>query len=556
MADRKITDLTEISATSADDVLHLIDFNPNARNTKITLANFFSFIPANVTFGSASSPCNMTIYGSSVNSNQQFVTANDTHIFNVNTSFQQAVSIGDATLNPQVIVNHYGYNNLTGYMNAVAANVEVGATGAGNGKKLEVTGDTGHFKTDGDQHVEISGRLHVIANSVMVGNSTVGQDFQAMGADGVATDYVWWKKMTSTLEVAKPAQLIANTSGALFVDGATQLGNDTTGSDVKIVGSGSKSIYFDSATNGLNADITDTTWMGTWAFGTGASSSDVTFNGTTGNMVWDASASKLINQNETSQLGMLEMGTSGGTSNPLLRVWGSTGAKGLFVNGTNDTVVANVADANGFTINGSFVIGADGTSGANVSWFTDTAGESLTFDGDLREMTFTATSQDGFIMNSNTTIGAAASGGVGFHHYGPGKFRFDAVPVIVGNSSVVTSALSNGGAGDIKGAMVFQQVSSGSGLPDSAVIAAATGLQTQAYLYSRLDGGQSAIHVMDSAGTETKISSHTDDDQHDYEIADSAWVNGRKRHRRINMIKLAKALEEVTGEKLLEEWYD
>ena len=159
-----------------------------------------------------------------------------------------------------------------------------------------------------------------------------------------------WKKMTSTLEVAKPAQLIANTSGALFVDGATQLGNDTTGSDVKIVGSGSKSIYFDSATNGLNADITDTTWMGTWAFGTGASSSDVTFNGTTGNMVWDASASKLINQNETSQLGMLEMGTSGGTSNPLLRVWGSTGAKGLFVNGTNDTVVANVADANGFTI--------------------------------------------------------------------------------------------------------------------------------------------------------------------------------------------------------------
>lgn len=556
MADRKITDLTEISATSADDVLHLIDFNPNARNTKITLANFFSFIPANVTFGSASSPCNLTIYGSSVNANQQFVTANDTHIFNVNTSFQQAVSIGDATLNPQVIVNHYGYNNLTGYMNAVAANVEVGATGAGNGKKLEVIGDTGHFKTDGDQHVELSGQLNVIANSVIVGNSTVGQDFMAHGADGVATDKVHWAKTTSSLTVAKPAQIIANTTGALYVQGASQLGDDTTGSDVKISGSSSKSIYFDSATNGLNANITDTAWFGTWAFGDGSTSSDVTFNGTTGNMVWDASASKLINQNETSMLGMLELGASGGTSNPLMRVWGSTGAKGLFVNGTTDTVVANVADANGFTINGSFVIGADGTSGANVSWFTDTAGESLTFDGDLREMTFTATSQDGFIMNSNTTIGAAASGGAGFHHYGPGKFRFDAVPVIVGNSSVVTSALSNGGAGDIKGAMVLQQVSSGSGLPDSAVIAAATGLQTQAYLYSRLDGGQSAIHVMDSAGTETKISSHTDDDQHDYEIADSAIINGRKRHRRINMIKLAKALEEVTGEKLLEEWYD
>ena len=123
----------------------------------------------------------------------------------------------------------------------------------------------------------------------MVGNSTVGQDIQAMGADGVASDYMWWKKMTSTLEVAKPAQIVANTTGALFVDGATQLGNDTSGSDLKIVGSSSKSIYFDSATNGLNANITSTTWYGDWAFGDGATQNDVTFSGVTGNMVWDAS---------------------------------------------------------------------------------------------------------------------------------------------------------------------------------------------------------------------------------------------------------------------------
>ena len=557
MADRKITDLTEISATSADDVLHLIDFNPNARNTKITLANFFSFIPANVTFGSASSPCNLTIYGSSTNANQQFVTANDTHIFNVNTSFQSPVSIGDATLNPQVIVNHYGYNNLTGYMNAVAANVEVGATGAGNGKKLEVTGDTGHLKTDGDQHVEISGRLHVIANSVMVGNSTIGQDVQAMGADGVATDMLHWQKATSTLLAAKPAQIVANTTGAMYVQGATQLGDDTTGSDLKVSGASGNSIYFDSATNGLTASIVDTTWMGTWAFGSGASSSDITFNGTSGNMVWDASASKLINQNETSMLGMLEMGTSGGTSNPNLRVWGSTGAKGLFVDGTNDTVVANVADAGGFTIHGSFVIGADGTSGANVEWHTDTAGEGLTFDGDLREMKYTSTAEEGVVLNSNTTIGAGVSGGAGFHAYGPGKFRFDAVPMIVGNSSVVTTDLSGTTSAktDAQGCMILQQIASGSGLPNGTNVGTAA-VTTQAYIYAKLDGGQSAIHVMDSTGTETKISSHTSDAEKDYEIADSAFVNGQMRHRRINMIKLAKALESVTGEELIEEWYE
>ena len=255
-------------------------------------------------------------------------------------------------------------------------------------------------------------------------------------------------------------------------------------------------------------------------------------------------------------LGALTLGSAGGTSNPNITAYGSTGAKGIFWAGASDTVVANVADANGFTIHGSFVIGADGTSGANVNWHTDTTGEGLSFDGDAREMTFTATSEAGLIMHSNTTIGAAVSGGAGFHHYGPGKFRFDAVPLIVGNSSVVTSSLSNAGANDIKGAIVLQQISSGSGLPDGTVIGNATGLQTQAYLYARLDGGDAAVHVMDATGTETKISSHTNDDQKDYEIADSAIIGGKKRHRRINMIKLAKALEEVTGETLLEEWYD
>ena len=359
MADRKITDLTEISATSADDVLHLIDFNPSARNTKISLANFFSFIPANVTFGSASSPCNLTIYGSSTNANQQFVTANDTHIFNVNTSFQQSMTVGDATLNPQVVLNHYGYNNLTGYMNAAAANVVVGATGVGNGKKMEVYGDTGHITTDGDQHVEISGRLNVIANSVMVGNSTVGQDVQAMGADGVATDMMHWQKMTSTLMAAKPAQIVANTTGAMYVQGATQLGDDTTGSDLKIQGSSSKSIYFDSATNGLNGNITSTNWFGEWTFGDGATQNDITFSGVSGNMVWDASASTLINQNDTSMLGGLYLGTAGGTANPVIQAWGSTGAKGIFWNGATDALVANVADSNGFQLHGSFTIGAD-----------------------------------------------------------------------------------------------------------------------------------------------------------------------------------------------------
>ena len=546
MADRKITDLTEITAPSADDVLHLIDFNPSARNTKITLANFFSFIPSNTTFGASGTPCDITIYGSNINANQMFTSANDTHTFNCNTFHTRAVSIGDGVTYGSIVMDHYGTYSLRGEANLVGANTVIGATGAGNGKKLEVYGNTGHISFDAEETTEIMGVTNMIGGTVSVGNSTVGQSMSVYGQPGVGN--AMYDSTTTTQVISKPAQIVANTTGALYVQGATQLGDDTGGNDVKIMGSGAASIYFDSATNDLHANIASTTFKGNFNVGDGAFQYDVSLHGAAGNTFWDGSQTKLTVNGATNANGLFEVGQLGAGFNATIN--GSNGARGLFWNATNDTMTANVADSDGFTVHGSSSVGADGVA-ANATWYSATAGESLHFNGTDREMTYKSTSTEGFIIDANCSIGASDSADSGLHVYGPNKVRFDTVPVIVGNSSVVT-ALS-GSSGELNGTLIFQTRTVGTGNPDATLVAAAT-QHTQAYIHARQDGGVAELFVMDSNGVETRISSHTHDDEHDYEIHDRVAVEGGIRHRKINMIKLARALEKVTGETLIEEY--
>ena len=114
MADRKITDLTEISLSTSDDILHLIDFNPSARNTKITLANFFNYIPSDMTLGNSTTGQNLTLYGQNQQGNVSWSAANDTFTINGNTNFTRSIEIGDNTINTSLVMNHYGTYNLYG----------------------------------------------------------------------------------------------------------------------------------------------------------------------------------------------------------------------------------------------------------------------------------------------------------------------------------------------------------------------------------------------------------------------------------------------------------
>jgi len=546
MADRKITDLTEISALSADDVLHIIDFNPSARNTKITLANFFSFIPSNTTFGSTSTPCDVTIYGSNMNANQTFTSANDTHTFNCNTQYTSFVSIGDATTFNALQFNHWGTYNIVGDVNGAAANVLIGATGAGNGKKMEVFGDTGHVKTDGDQHVEISGQLNVIANSVIVGNNTIGQDLKAWGEDGIATDWVWWRKASSTLEVANPTQIVANTTGALYVSGASQLGDDTSGSDLKISGSGGFNIYFDSAANKWTQNVANTEFAGDIHVGNGGLGNqyDVTFYGAGGNTFWDGSATQMTVNGGLNANGILEVGQAGAGFNTTIN--GSNGARGLFWNSATDVLTANVAGADGMIIHGSLATGQD-TVEANVHFHTSGTGEHLFWNGTDKEMSVTLNSTEGATFTSNVHLGATDSTSDGLHMYGPGLMRVQTTPVGIGDSNI-NFAYATGGA-VLEDTMVFQNASA----PPSAAAVTGTVNHTQAYLYGKVTSGSASIFAMDSNGVEVRLASHDKDGKwvHHERIpqADGSVLN-----RKINMHELAVQIEKLTGETIITEW--
>ena len=545
MADRKITDLTEISALSADDVLHIIDFNPSARNTKITLANFFSFIPSNTTFGSTSTPCDVTIYGSNMNANQTFTSANDTHTFNCNTQFTSFVSIGDATTFNSLVFNHWGNYNITGEINAASANVIVGTTGVGNGKKLEVYGDTGHIKTDGDQHVELSGQLNVIANSVIVGNNTVGQDIKAWGEDGIATDWVWWKKATSTLEVANPTQIVANSSGALYVDGASQLGCEATGSDLKVIGSGGYNIYFDSAANKWTQNVANTEWAGDFHFGNGGLGNqyDMTLYGVSGNVFWDGSATQMAVNGGFNANGIVEVGQAGAGFNTTIN--GSNGARGLFWNSATDVLTANVAGTDGMIVHGSLVTGQD-TVEANVTFHTAGTGEALTFNGTDKEMTIKLNSTEGVTMDCNVHLGSTDSTSNGLHMYRPNLMRVQGTPIGIGDSNINFAYAS--GSALLEDTMVFQVASA----PPSIAAVTGTTNHTQAYLYGKADSGSCSVWVMDSNGVEVRQASHEDGEWVHYERVPQA--DGKVLNRKINMLKLARALEQVTGEDLVTEW--
>lgn len=545
MADRKITDLTEISALSADDVIHIIDFNPSARNTKITMANFLSFIPSNTTFGSSSTPCDVTIYGSNMNANQTFTSANDTHTFNCNTQFTSFVSIGDATTFNSLVFNHWGYYNITGEVNAAAANVIVGTTGVGNGKKLELYGDTGHIKTDGDQAVEISGQLNVIANSVIVGNNTVGQDLKAWGEDGIATDWVWWKKATSTLEVANPTQIVANSSGALYVDGASQLGCEATGSDLKVIGSGGYNIYFDSAANKWTQNVANTEWAGDFHFGNGGLGNqyDMTLYGAGGNTFWDGSATQMTINGGLNANGITEVGQSGAGFNVTIN--GSNGARGLYWNSATDVMTANVAGTDGFIVHGSLVTGQD-TVEANVTFHSSSTNENLFFNGTDRELSYTSTSTEGATFTSNVHLGAADSTSDGLHMYGPGLMRVQTTPVGIGDSNI-NFAYATGG-NTLEDTVVMQNASA----PPSITQVQAVPNHTQAYLYGKVDSGSCSVWAMDSNGVEVRQASHEDGEWVHYERVPQA--DGKVLNRKINMLKLARALEQVTGESLVTEW--
>lgn len=77
-------------------------------------------------------------------------------------------------------------------------------------------------------------------------------------------------------------------------------------------------------------------------------------------------------------------------------------------------------------------------------------------------------------------------------------------------------------------------------------------LQNHAHIYSKLDSGTAEMFVQDSDGNVTKISPHNSEGEWEYFSRNT--VTGKV--VRINMEKMVRKLEEITGESFMEEWYE
>ena len=77
-------------------------------------------------------------------------------------------------------------------------------------------------------------------------------------------------------------------------------------------------------------------------------------------------------------------------------------------------------------------------------------------------------------------------------------------------------------------------------------------LLNHAHIYSKLTGGTAEIFVQDSDGNVTKISPHNSEGEWEYFSRNT--VTGKV--VRINMEKMVRKLEEITGESFMEEWYE
>jgi hypothetical protein len=561
MADRKITDLTEISLSSSDDILHLIDFNPSARNTKITLANFFNYIPSDFTLGNSTTGQNLTIYGQNQQGNVSWTAANDTFTINGNTNFTRSLEIGDNTINTSLVMNHYGNYNLYGEANLSSANLIVG--NSTNGQSAQFESPTANIVYDGVSQLTVNADSTFLQGNVHFGDTTSGQNLFVWAATSTNPS-VSFDKVTGTTKIHK-AQVVANTTGALYVDGAVALGNDTTGSDVKIHGNAAdKFVSWNSQTSLFTVNGAQQS-HGNLTVGDLADQHDFTCHFQAGNVIMKATDSEMTVNGKLTANGIVEVGAAQLGFNTTINGAAAAGKNGLqdgmiqWISGSNKAkFVVNGTD--GVEVDGAFCVGSDGNP-SDAYFYSDDAGESMIWDGTNKTLTVNSAATQAVYMNANVAfhspeVGAGVSARrPGFHYYRPNgnsKIRIEKSPFIIGPGGVDT------GVGPASAEVDTTMILNTEGTkPDGGVVAALSN-DNQAYIYAKQMSGLAQIFVMNSSGaaggggTETQISPHNSNGDWCF----NEYDGGQRRRRYINMIAVIEKLEALTGETFIHDTFD
>ena len=137
------------------------------------------------------------------------------------------------------------------------------------------------------------------------------------------------------------------------------------------------------------------------------------------------------------------------------------------------------------------------------------------------------------VFNSNVTMSATVAGNQIFYDKTADSLSMKIRAVGIGTTSLGTSDL---------GATANNVLAIGNGVAPTSLP------DGQAYLYAKDVGGETHIHTMDEGGNETKLGPHNEDGE--WEFYSRNTKTGKV--TRINMERMIRKLEEITGETFIE----
>ena len=262
MADKKITALTELTATGKDssaDLLHIIDFSASPVNKKISVANLFSKVNtdthiygASKTFevgfaaasGAATATSALKITTGANNSTDQVVMINadgtDYVDFTVKSKASDSAIAVDAGADT-VKINGDAANvdtQISGdtvaallYVDAGLDTVGIGAAPTVDNYNLEVASLSGKsIKTLGD--IDVTGSITASANATVTGNVSMGGLVHLTQAEGSVVAASADGTGAAAIPVTTTVTYVSNTTGGnLYCD----LANGTTEGQIKII---------------------------------------------------------------------------------------------------------------------------------------------------------------------------------------------------------------------------------------------------------------------------------------------------------------------------------
>ena len=266
MADRKISDLTALTAPASGDYVPIVDISEAAaasKNKRVTIQSLFQGIPVNVGIGTASPGSTLHLYGGPAELRVESSTASEGFIRFINTSGSMSIGMTGATSNAFLLYDRTNSHSAYHY-NGGASGSHIWYTNNAERLRVDSSGRVGIGTSSPGTALEVNGAAKA-SYSIASGNLSAF----ASSSGGL---YTYFSSGASVIQSA--ADNSGTAAPLLFISGSERLRVDSSGR----VGIGTTS-----PTTLLDVS-TDTVRVRTARTPASASAT-----GATGEICWDAS---------------------------------------------------------------------------------------------------------------------------------------------------------------------------------------------------------------------------------------------------------------------------